>query len=111
MTTTEFEFNGLPTSFYGKCITALESMHFGNRILIDDNNKPAPKDRSLDDRYTVSGPAWFFYVHLFRFLNPELTPDQMEDVLLDNEGQQHVCDDEIQSVIESAKEVIRFLLR
>ena len=111
MTTSEFEFNGLPASFYGKCVCALESMQFENRILIDDDGKPAPKDRTPDDGYTVSGPAWFFYVHLFRFLNPQLTPDQLEDTLLDDKGQQPVCDKEIQNLIEDAKEVIRFLLK
>lgn len=107
----EYEFNGLPASFYGKCVCALESMHFGNRILIDDDGKPAPKNRTPDAGYTVSGSAWFFYVHLFRFLNPELTPDEIEGTLLDDQGQQPVNDNEIQSVMEDTKEVLRLLLR
>ena len=109
--TNEWQINGLPIAFYGQCVTALERLRFGGAVLVDDDGKPAPVDHNRkDEEYKLSGPAWFFYVHLFRFLNPELTPNRLECVLLNADGEMPVSDEDIGELIADANEVIRHLL-
>jgi len=96
--------------FYGKCISSLELLLSEGKVFIEGGKFVTGKEDE-DYEHDVSGPAWFFYVHLVRFANPELTEEAIMGSLIDGSAQISVSLKNLNRLLDNSKTILRLLLK